>query len=105
MKKLLIAVAILMGVGTMSYANSADSISVQPESELVAMVLQDTYKEVKLEELSEKVQATIKGYEGVYTIKKLEYNETKKQTQVTLEDNGTKAAKVVVLDEEGKEVK
>lgn len=105
MKKLLVAVAVLMGVSTMSFANSNDSIPPQDKNELVAQVVQDTYKEVKAEELNAKVQEALKGYEATYTVKKLEYNESKKQTQVTLEDKSTKAEKVVLIDDEGKEVK
>ena len=100
MKKLLIAVAVFMCVGTMSFAQEIQ----QDNQPLVAQVVEDTYKEVKAEDLNAKVQAALNTYKETSTVKKLEYNDAKKLTKVTLEDNSTKAEKVVTLDDEGKEM-
>jgi len=102
MKKLVIAVAVFMSVGTMAFAQSNDSMA---DNQVATQVVQDAFKEVKLENLGEKVQAAVNAYNEAYTVKKLELDEAQKLARVTLEDKSTKSEKVVVLDEEGKEVK
>jgi len=100
MKKLLVAVAVFMSMGTMAFAQSVDAV----QQEVVAQAV-DTFKEVKAEDLNEKVQATLATYNETFTVKKLEYNEEKKVTRVTLEEKANKTEKIVTLDEEGKEIK
>ncbi|NDV58433.1 hypothetical protein [Bacteroides sp. 519] len=101
MKKLLVAVVVFMGMGTAAFAQSADAVQKQ---EVVTLVTEDAFKEVKAEDLNEKVQATLATYNEAYTVKKLEYNEEKKITRVTLEAKENQTEKVVSLNEEGKEV-
>lgn len=102
MKKLLVAVTVFLSIGTVAFAQSTDAVDKQ---EVVAQITEDVFKEVKAEELNEKVQATLATYDEAYTVKKLEYNDEKKITRVTLEEKANQAVKVVTLDDEGKEVK
>ncbi|MCD7901402.1 MAG: hypothetical protein LUH22_16520 [Bacteroides sp.] len=104
MKKLLFAVAVLMSAGTATFAQSNDSIPQQENQSIIAQVAESTYKEVKLEDLNEKLQAAINGYNESYTLKKIEYNEGEKLVRVTMEDKSTKVEKVITLNEEGKEI-
>lgn len=103
MKKLILAVAVLLSVGTFAFAQPGFSSSI--ETPTTEVMQEDTFKEVTAASLNEKVQVVVSGYATGFEIKKLEYSETKKQTRVTLEDKRTKAVKVVILDEAGKEVK
>lgn len=102
MKKLVLAVAMFMSVASLTFAQPLLS-SVVIVSATEAM--QDDFKEVSVENLNDNVKATVTGYEEGYTVKKLEYSDSLKQTRVTLEDKSSKAEKIVILDDDGKEVK
>lgn len=67
-------------------------------------MISEPYEVVEVDDLNEKVQAVITGYRSEYSIKLLEYNESKKLTRVTLEEQDTQIEKVVVLDDNGKEI-
>lgn len=121
MKKFLVAAAVCMSAGTVTFAQTNDSIpeqktdtvptqktdtvAVQSQGLSFLMAAQGDYKEVTAEALTEKVQAAVKTYAEAYIVKKLEYNEGEGLTRVTLEDKGTKAEKVIILDGEGQEKK
>ncbi|MDH6357940.1 hypothetical protein [Parabacteroides sp. PF5-9] len=101
MKKVLVAVALMMSVGSVF---SVQSSAVESAASVVMTEQDDTYKTVTLDQLSAPVQEAIKGYEEAYTVKSLGYNEENKQTQVTLTAKDESGDKVVILDSEGKEI-
>lgn len=122
MKKFLVAAAVCMSAGTVTFAHTNDSIPeqkkdsvpvqktndsipAQSQEQSFLLVTQDGYKEVKAEALNEKVQGALQTFGEGYTVKKLEYNESEGLTRVTLEDKATKAEKTVILDSEGREKK
>lgn len=100
MKKLVLAVAVFMSVGAFTFAQLDQPVRVS----VAAEVTQDTFKEVTKADLNEKVQTALSRFDEAYTVKKMEYSESQKQTRVTLEDKSSKAEKVVILDDEGNEV-
>jgi 23S rRNA pseudoU1915 N3-methylase RlmH len=104
MKKLILAVAVFACAGSFAVAQSTDSIYQTDGTLLVASVVQDDYKEVGMDDLNENVQTAIKALEEANEVKKIEYDATSKQVRVTLEDKATKSEKIIVLDDEGKEV-
>lgn len=101
MKKIIFAIVVFINVAVFTFAQIGITHSI--ENIPVAVIL-EPYKVVEVDDLNEKVQETITGYKSVYSIKLLEYNESKKQTRVTLEEQDTQTEKVIVLDDEGKEV-
>lgn len=103
MKKLILAVAVFMSVGAFTFAQLDQPIPVTGKA--ATEVAQDTFKEVTEADLNEKVQTALTRFGETFTVKKLEYSESQKQTRVTLEDKSSKAEKVVLLDDEGNEVK
>ena len=62
------------------------------------------FVEVKLEDLNEKVQAAVNGNLEAYNLKVLTYDVEKKQTKATLESKADQSEKVLLLDDEGKEI-
>lgn len=105
MKKLVLAVALFTSMGSFAFAQSNDSVPQAEKPFLIVEAIQDDYKEVSLGDLNESVQAAIKTFEETYDVKKLEYDSTSKQTRATLEDKASKEEKVVILGDDGKEVK
>lgn len=104
MKRILLSAMVLMGIGSSAIANSGSVLNSE-RSISVVQVMQEDYKEVSLESLNEKVQAAVNAYADAYEVKKLEFDENAKLTRVTLADKESKAEKIVILDDEGKEVK
>ncbi len=100
MKKVLVAVALMMSVGLGAQAAQLYT----PVDVEMAQANEDVYKEVKLADLNEKVQATISSFTEAYEVKSLGYNEEKKETKVTLTAKDGGSEKVVLLNEEGKEI-
>ena len=103
MKKLILTVAIFAGAYTTSVAYAAIN---QNATSTIAVVSQEEWKEVKLEELSETIQKAVKDFAGeLYNIAKLEFNEAAEQIRLTLNSKEDNSQKIVILDKEGKEVK
>lgn len=102
-KTMMLAVAVVLG--TSAFANVQSYSLNESDSSIVAVnqTNDDGYKEVKFEDLNEKVQATIQSYTELYDILALAYNTEKKLTKVTLSLRGDQSVKVVLLDDEGKE--
>ena len=101
MKRVVLSVTIALGA--IMYANAAEYI-VNANIGVVTFQEEDGFVEVKFEALNEKVQKSIKELEEVCNITDLAYNKDKKQTKVNLIVKENNAAKVVILDDEGKEV-
>lgn len=104
MKRLLVSAMVLMGISSSAIAHSG-SVLTSETSIFYVQVMEEEFKEVSLTSLNANVQTAINAYADAYEVKKLEFDESAKQTRVTLTDKESKAEKVVVLDEEGKEVK
>lgn len=102
MKKLVFAIAVLINVGVFTFAQVGKTTHIIDN--IPAEVLSVAFEVVEVNDLNEKVQATITGYRSAYIIKLLEYNESTKQTRVTLEEQDTQIEKVILLNDDGKEV-
>lgn len=101
MKSMMLAIAIVLG--TSAFVNAQSSISENNAIVAISQTNDDGYVEVKFEDLNEKVQEAIKGYTELYDVTALAYNAEKKHTKVTLSLKADQSAKVVILDDEGKE--
>ena len=107
LKELFLFVAIMLLLFGCANANAnkeAKTISVETEEMIVSDLVQDEFKSVNLEDLSEKVREAVNAFQETYTTKSLAYDEAKKQVKVTLISKADESEKVVILDEEGKEV-
>lgn len=105
MKKVLVSLAVMMGLCSVVIAQTSQIDGMSTKTEIaLTQTEDDVYKEVKLEDLNQKVQETINGYTEAYKIKSLAYMEEKKVTKVTLTANADGSEKEVLLDDEGKEI-
>lgn len=102
MKKIILAVAFIAGIGLFTEAKAQQGNETTVTIE--ASTSQDNeFTDVKIEDLNENVQATINGFSEEYTVKALAYNTDKKVTKVTLESKEDQSEKIVLLNDEGKE--
>jgi len=97
MKKLILATAILMNIGIFTFAqtNSFETENISVDTPL------NPFRIVTLDELNDKVQATITEYKSIFTIKMITYDENLKLTLVTLEDPDTKFEKTLIINDNG----
>ena len=106
-KELFLSVAVTLFVFGCANANAnkeANTSNVETEEIVVSDLILDEFKDVNLEDLSEQVREAINAYQEAYTTKSLAYDEATKQVKVTLISKADESEKVVILDEEGKEV-
>jgi len=102
MKKIILF-AILLG-GGITFAG-AQSTSEPQTVTTEQVVVTDGYKEVALKDLGEAVQTAVKNLAGdTFDVKKIELNEEKGLTRVTLTNKADATEKVAILDKDGKEV-
>ena len=102
MKKIILFAILL--AGGISFA-SAQSTTEPQTVATTQVVVTDGYKEVALTDLSEAVQAAVKNLAGdTFDVKKVEFNEEKGLTRVTLTSKADATEKVVILDKDGKDV-
>ncbi len=95
MKKLFIAVALVMGLGTsVAFANDVVAVAI----DTVEVV--NEYKVIDVKELPQSVQDAIKKNYAEFTIKEAFFDETAKTYKVVLTDKESKET-VVVFDEKG----
>lgn len=102
MRKLVLAVAVFTTMGSFALVQAVPETNKTP---LVAEVVENDYKEVSMSSLNERVQTTIKSYEASYDVEKIERSATKSMTRVTLKEKNSTMKKVVILNDEGNEVK
>jgi len=104
MKKIILFAILL--AGGIAFAN-AQCATTKPQAVTTTQtVSNDNYKEVALTDLSEAVQTAIKNLAGdTFDVKKVELNEEKGLTKVTLASKADASEKCVILDKDGKEVK
>ena len=102
MKKVLLSIMLTVGAYTFTCAQAP----IVDENPTVTVAQEDDgYKDVKLEDLSEKVQSAIKDNYSNYTVKSTSYNEEKKLAKVTFTSKEDQSEKIVILNEEGEELK
>lgn len=101
-KTMMLAVAMIMG--TSAFVSAQTVSNVDNNLEVVAQTTDDGYVKVELTDLNEATQATIQGYTEEFEVTEIAYNADLKRTKVTLTAKADQAVKVVLLDEEGKEV-
>ncbi len=107
MKALVLSVAVLLGASI--YANAGVSQTKTADSNISTVAVldqkQDGYVDVKIESLNAEVQEAVRAFETNYTVKNLAFDKAKKLTKVTLISKADKKEKVVILNEQGKEIK
>ncbi|MDR2920654.1 MAG: hypothetical protein LBV72_14980 [Tannerella sp.] len=104
MKKVFLSVAIL--ASTCFFVSATGVFAPANVTEIAIMINQDgDFTEVKLESLNENVQKAIGAYTEECTVKEIGYNAEKKLTKVVFASKDDQSEKVVILDDEGKEVK
>lgn len=107
MKKLVLTIALVTSLVTLTYAQSIEHNCITASTSELAMVQvpeEDVYVDVKFENLSPILQAAINAYADEHNLKSITYNKTKKLTKVTLVAKADGSEKVIILDEEGKEI-
>lgn len=103
MKKVILSIAFVAGLGVMT---NAGAVNVVNEQSSVAMFLgDDGFVDVPLENLNEKVQASVKALEAEYDVTALKYNAEKQLTKVKATKKEDQSEKVFYFDADGKEVK
>jgi len=106
MKKMMLLVALMIGASIFVNANTLQDQDPTAITEKTTAVMEDEgYAVVKMDALNAKVKETIQNYSNDFTVKALSYNSDKKLTKVTLVSKADNSEKVVILDNEGKEVK
>ncbi len=105
MKKLLLSFALIAGTSVCIYAQTTDNNDGKTQATEIAVADMDDFKTVETGDLPAKVQETVNKLAEDNTVKAVAYNEETKQTQLTLVSKSDETEKVVVLDEEGNEVK
>lgn len=102
MKKVILSIAILAAVITMTSVQQVNAAFEQPA---ISMVMEDDgFVDVQLDSLSPAVQASVNALATEYDIKSLKFNAEKQLTKVELVKKEDQSAKVVYFDAEGNEV-
>lgn len=105
MKKVILSAAFVMATVSFAIAQFSNESAISHQSEVMTQQVKDEWRLAKLEELSAKVQEAIKAQEATCDVKTILYNEAVKQAKVTFVSKADQSEKVMVFDEEGKEVK
>lgn len=100
MKTMVLAIALMVGVGMTAYAQQEAPVKAAIEN----VAQEDAYVKITFDELNSNVQAAITNLSAENTVKDLAYNVEKKLTKVTLVSKTDESEKIVILDDEGKEV-
>lgn len=101
-KTIMMAAAIVLGTST--FASELSATNINMDSIAMVQAEDDGYVKVELTELNTNVQTAIANYTETYDITTLEYNAELKLTRVTLTAKSDDSVKIVILNEEGKEV-
>lgn len=99
MKKNVLTIAILMSAGLFTF--SQHSFSSSQSENIPTEYVYDHFRIVDFDELNEDVRATLNGYREKFTFILLEYSESQKQTQVTMQDKETKSLRIILVDDSG----
>jgi hypothetical protein len=102
MKKFTLSLILLAGFITFANAQVVTETQIEADNQIIT---NDDFTEVALTDLSEVIQEAIKNLVGeTYELKKVEFNEEKELTRVTLVSKEDEEEKCVILDKEGNEV-
>jgi alpha-galactosidase len=106
MKKVILSVALILGIVGATNARIQDQGQVQQDRTTVISTQSqdDGFKDVKLEDLNEKVQAAISVVAENYTIDVLQYNAEKQITKVEATKKDDQSKKTFYFDAEGTEI-
>lgn len=106
MKKVILSVALILGIVGATNARIQDQGQVQQDRTTVISTQSqdDGFKDVKLEDLNEKVQAAISVVAENYTIDVLQYNAEKQITKVGATKKDDQSKKTFYFDAEGNEI-
>src|SRR5690606_27453316 len=103
MKKVILIIALVASLIAMSNVQEMNAMSEQPTTAIIWG--DDGYVDIKFEDLTLAVQASVTSFKLEYDVKALKYNAEKKLTKVVLIKKDDQTAKTVYLDDEGKKVK
>ncbi|MCW1735578.1 hypothetical protein [Anaerorudis cellulosivorans] len=106
MKKVILSVALIFGIigATQAQNQNKDQIQ-QDQTTVISNQSQDNgFKDVKLEELNEKVQAAIQALAESYQVNAIQYNEEKQITKVEATKKDDQSKKTFYFDVEGNEI-
>ena len=103
MKKVILIIALVASLIAMSNVQEMNAMSEQPTTAIIWG--DDGYVDIKFEDLTLAVQASVTSFKLEYDVKALKYNAEKKLTKVVLIKKDDQTAKTVYLDDEGKRVK
>lgn len=106
MKKVILSVALMLGIIGATQAQSQNKGQIrQEQTTVITHQSQDNgFKDVKLEELNEKVQAAIRTLAESYEIDSLQFNEAKQITKVEATKKDDQSKKTFYFDVEGNEI-
>ena len=106
MKKVILSVALILGIiGATQAQNQNNGQIQQDQTTVISNQSQDNgFKDVKLEELNEKVQAAIRALAESYEIDSLQFNEAKQITKVEATKKDDQSKKTFYFDVEGNEI-
>jgi KaiC/GvpD/RAD55 family RecA-like ATPase len=106
MKKVILSVALMLGIIGATQAQSQNKGQIrQEQTTVITHQSQDNgFKDVKLEELNEKVQAAIRALAESYEIDSLQFNEAKQITKVEATKKDDQSKKTFYFDVEGNEI-
>ena len=101
MKKMILSIAVIAGMFLMTNLNVATA-SEKPSISIVTE--DDGFVEVRLQDLNEKIQASINDLTTEYDVKTLKYNEEKKLAKVVLIKKDDQSTKKVYFNENGEKI-
>lgn len=106
MKKVILSVALIFGIiGATQAQNQNNGQIQQDQTTVISNQSQDNgFKDVKLEELNEKVQAAIQALAESYQVNAIQYNEEKQITKIEATKKDDQSKKTFYFDAEGKEI-
>jgi hypothetical protein len=106
MKKVILSVVFILGILGAAQAQSQNKDQIrQDQTTVISHQSQDNgFKDVKLEELNEKVQAAIRALAESYEINSLQFNEAKQITKVEAIKKDDQSKKTFYFDVEGNEI-
>lgn len=106
MKKVILSVVLILGIGVAANAHIQNRDHIQQDQKTVSaqQPQNDGFKEVKFEELNEKVQAAVRIVAESYEINSLQYNKEKQITKVEATKKDDQSKKTFYFDVDGNEI-
>ncbi len=104
MKQILLTITMALGICTFVNAQTTPEKAAETTASTTVQTPDDGFAKVEMDALNQKIQTAIKENYSDFTVKALAYNAEKKLTKVTFVSKEGKEM-IVLLNEEGKEVK